>query len=70
MPSSDQFGPLNQFRVLSRNDKAAASDNVGAIVVTNDGAQTISEIKFAVDIVADITGLSIEEVQKIADSLT
>jgi hypothetical protein len=44
--------PQNQFRVLARNDKAATGDKVGAIVVTNDGAQTISEIKFAVDIVA------------------
>ncbi len=48
--------PQNQFRVLARNDKAATGDKVGTISVTNDGAQTISEIKFAV--ATEATGVS------------
>ncbi len=51
--------PQSQLRFVSGNDKAAAGDKVGTISVTNDGAQTISEIKFVVDTVAtntDVTG--------------
>ncbi len=52
--------PQNQFRVLSRNDKAVAGDKVGTISVTNDGAQTISEIKLVVATAAtnaEVTGV-------------
>jgi len=52
--------PQNRFRVLSGNDKAVAGDKVGTIAVTNDGAQTISEIKLVVATAAtnaEVTGV-------------